>query len=74
MAQMTTERDHEFKPHCPCCESAGMHGYRPLVSPSPGDDSEGCTNCSETGRTWFTDAKPNSCQGYRTLMRRVNRG
>jgi hypothetical protein len=50
-----------------------MHGYIPFSSPSEHDDWEGCTNCAERGTTWFNDAKPWSCSGYRTLMRRVNR-
>ena len=70
MAIATTEDD---RPTCPCCIGTGMHGYRPYTSPSPGDDDEDCTNCGGQGRTWFDDAKPWSCSGYRTLMRRVNR-
>jgi DnaJ-class molecular chaperone len=65
--------DEDDRPTCPCCMGTGMHGHRASVSPSPDDDSEGCTNCGERGRTFFTDAKPWSCTGYRTLMRRVNR-
>ena len=70
MAQAIAE---DTRPECPCCSGTGMHGHRPHVSPSPADDSEGCTNCEERGTTWFDDAKPRSCHGYRTLMRRVNR-
>lgn len=58
---------------CPCCGGAGMHSVRPYVSPSPADDWEGCTNCHERGTTYFTDARINSCSGFRNLMRRVNR-
>jgi DnaJ-class molecular chaperone len=63
-----TERD--TRPTCPCCGGSGMHGLRPFVSPSDRDDSEGCTNCDERGTTFFTDARPNSCAGYRTMIRR----
>jgi hypothetical protein len=61
----------EGRPKCPCCNGNGMHGYHPHTGPSPDDDWEGCTNCGEQGNTLFTDARPNSCTGYRTLMRRV---
>lgn len=60
----------DTRPKCPCCNGSGMHGYLPYPNASPGDDWEGCTNCEERGTTWFTDARPNTCQGYRTLMRR----
>ena len=61
-------------PTCPCCGGNGGHGYRAFArGVSPYDDDEGCTNCNETGHTWFTDARPDSCSGYRSLMRRVNR-
>ena len=63
--------DEERQSTCPCCNGSGMHGHIPEASPSPGDDWEGCTNCGERGTTYFTDAKPRSCEGYRTLMRRV---
>jgi len=76
----TTERtamaiaaEEDSRPICPCCGGTGMHGYRPRISPSPDDDSEGCTNCGERGRTWFDDAPPRSCTGYRVLWKRVNR-
>ena len=70
---MAIAAEEDTKPKCPCCMGTGMHGYRPYTSPSDHDDSEGCTNCGERGTTWFTDAKPWSCTGYKTLMRRVNR-
>lgn len=70
MAQIATE---DVAATCPCCDGSGMHGYRPRISPSPDDDSEGCTNCGEKGTTYFTDAKPRSCMGYRVLHRRVHR-
>lgn len=68
---MAVMAEIDTRPPCPCCGGTGMHGYRPFTSPGPGDDSEGCTNCEERGTTWFTDARPNSCQGYRAMMRRV---
>lgn len=69
---MAIATEEDTKPQCPCCEGTGMHGHRARVSPSPDDDSEGCTNCGERGTTWFTDARPRSCTGYRAMMRRVN--
>ena len=71
---MTTKTAEDTRPVCPCCGGSGGHGFRATaLGPSPMDDDEGCTNCGEQGRTFFTDAKPRSCTGYRTLMRRVNR-
>lgn len=67
--------DTDTRPICPCCEGSGGHGYRAsaIGVTNPADDDEGCTNCGEKGRTYFTDARPNSCSGYRELMKRVNR-
>lgn len=69
---MAIVAEPDTRPTCPCCRGVGAHAYRPYTSPSPGDDDEGCTNCEERGTTWFTDARLNSCLGYKTLMRRVN--
>lgn len=72
MAVIATERD--AKPLCPCCEGSGGHGYRAYARGiSPEDDDEDCTNCNGQGRTYHTDARRDSCSGFRTLMRRVNR-
>ena len=69
-----TDQFDSGKPKCPCCAGSGGHGYRAFArGPSPADDDEDCTNCAGTGRTWFTDAKPQTCSGYKTLIRRVNR-
>lgn len=66
--------DHTGKPVCPCCNGHGGHGYKYVLgAASPLDDDEDCTNCGGQGRTWFTDARPNTCTGYKALMRRVNR-
>jgi len=67
---MAIVAEPDTRPKCPCCDGSGMHGYRPYSSGSDRDDSEGCTNCGERGTTWFTDARPRSCTGYRDLMRR----
>ena len=69
---MVTTEIEERPAVCPCCQGSGGHGYRPFASPSPGDDDEDCTNCGGKGTTYFTDAKPRSCTGYRILMRRVH--
>jgi len=70
---MALMAEEDTRPPCPCCGGSGGHDYRAFVSPSDRDDDEDCTNCEGRGTTWFTDARPNSCTGYRTLVRRVNR-
>jgi hypothetical protein len=67
---MATLVEPDTRPTCPCCNGSGMHGHRPYPNASPGDDWEGSTNCEERGTTWFDDARPNSCTGYRMLARR----
>lgn len=69
---MAIAAEEDTRPTCPCCGGTGMHGYRGFVSPSPIDDEEDCTNCGGRGTTWFTDARHQSCTGWRILMRRVN--
>ena len=69
---MAIATEEDARPTCPCCIGTGMHGYHPYASPSPSDDWEDCTNCGGQGRTWFDDARPWSCTGFKSLMRRVD--
>lgn len=56
-------------PPCVCCGGSGQHVYRPYSSSSPDDDDIECSTCGGTGVTWF-NARPRTCTGYYTLMRR----
>lgn len=55
-------------PTCQCCSGSGMHERREYVTVSPDDTDIECSACAGRGESWF-DNRPNSCSGYRTLMR-----
>ena len=61
------------EPDCTCCGGGGMHEHKPYILASPYDSDEECTTCSGWGKSWFEDARRNSCAGYRTLMQKVQR-
>lgn len=59
---------HDRGPLCPCCGGSGMHERRPYITASPYDTDAECVTCSGTGVS-FHDARPNSCTGYKSLMK-----
>jgi len=62
---------NDTAPVCGCCAGSGMHGWTPTTSMNdPRADWEGCTTCSERGKTWHR-ARRDGCTGYIALMARA---